>query len=237
MADAERHFIERENRCPTCKDQRIVKDIVSGVIVPCPKCGPEQARLRAEKMRTKFPPAQQVYTFAALDKRENLSLGESELYATACREAMAMATGNPSRPWLMLPGPNGAGKTHLVVCIANWRIDHPESGLPYALFVNVPDMIGELKDAITDHYELAVKSFMECPLLILDDLGAERETPWAVEQLYRIINHRYAGRMPMVITTNVRGDALDSRIASRLNDVGTELVTVCPMNLPSMREA
>ena len=55
-------------------------------------------------------------------------------------------------------------------------------------------------------------------LLILDDLGTEAATPWAVEKLYQIFNHRYNYRMPTVVTTNRRPERLEERIYSRLMD-------------------
>ena len=40
------------------------------------------------------------------------------------------------------------------------------------------------------------------PLLVLDDLGSQSNTPWAQEKLYQIFNHRYNAKLPTVITTN-----------------------------------
>ena len=57
------------------------------------------------------------------------------------------------------------------------------------------------------------------PVLILDDLGAQQTTPWAQEKLYQILNYRYEGRMPTVVTTNTEMSRLDPRLASRLGDL------------------
>ena len=58
------------------------------------------------------------------------------------------------------------------------------------------------------------------PLLILDDIGAEKASEWTQEQLYRIVNFRYEHMLPTVITTNCDGAqlemALGRRIVSRL---------------------
>ncbi len=66
------------------------------------------------------------------------------------------------------------------------------------------------------------------PLLILDDLGAHNSTPWAQEKLFQILNHRYNGRLPTVITANQRLEELDPRIASRLADLGFSQVFEIP---------
>jgi DNA replication protein DnaC len=45
-------------------------------------------------------------------------------------------------------------------------------------------------------------------LLILDDLGAERGTEYALEQVFAVIDARYRSRKPLVVTTNLTLDAL-----------------------------
>ena len=51
---------------------------------------------------------------------------------------------------------------------------------------------------------------------MLDDLGAESQTPWAQEKLFQLINHRYNEQLPTVITSNVDLDRMDGRIRLRL---------------------
>ena len=66
------------------------------------------------------------------------------------------------------------------------------------------------------------------PLLILDDLGAESAAPWVREKLYQLVNHRYSYRLTTVVTSNLKPEAIEPRIYSRLCDpaVGT-LLTLC----------
>ena len=45
-------------------------------------------------------------------------------------------------------------------------------------------------------------------LLILDDLGAERGTEYALEQVFVVIDARYRSRKPLIVTTNLTLDAL-----------------------------
>ena len=92
----------------------------------------------------------------------------------------------------------GTGKSHLAVAIlykANRR----------GLFVNVPMLLKRLRDYYRGEglkeYALTGELF-EIPVLVLDDLGAERMTGWVEETLYLIINERYMQRRPTIITTN-----------------------------------
>ena len=41
-------------------------------------------------------------------------------------------------------------------------------------------------------------------LLVIDDLGVERNTEYAMEQMFTVIDGRYRSRKPMIITTNLK---------------------------------
>ena len=43
-------------------------------------------------------------------------------------------------------------------------------------------------------------------LLVLDELGAQKPTPWVTDILYLVINSRYTRRLPTLFTTNYRLD-------------------------------
>lgn len=135
--------------------------------------------------------------------------------------------------WLMLRGGYGCGKTHLAAAIANCRIDR---GQP-ALFVVVPDLLDHLRSAYsptsTMSYNERFEEIRTYPMLILDDLGTQSNTPWADEKLFQIFNYRYNARLPTVITTNCELEEIEIRIRSRLNS--TDLVHMVPILAPDYR--
>ena len=53
-----------------------------------------------------------------------------------------------------------------------------------------------------------IASLDEYDLLIIDDLGVERSTNYAMEQMFFVIDSRYHSRRPMIITTNDIGNDL-----------------------------
>ena len=120
--------------------------------------------------------------------------------------------------WLTLLGPYGAGKTHLAAAIAHEALERGA----IVLFAVVPDLLDHLRATFgpqsTVAYDERFELVRSVPLLILDDLGAESATPWAREKLYQLINHRYAHRLATVVTTNLKPEAIEPRIYSRLCD-------------------
>lgn len=136
--------------------------------------------------------------------------------AKACQRAKEYA--RDPQGWLMLWGRYGCGKTHLAAAIANYAVDQNTK----VLFTVVPDLLQHLRSTFAPQSEVQYDELFEAvkmtPLLILDDLGTEYDTPWTGEKLYQLLNHRYNYELPTVITSNRRLRDLDSRIASRIND-------------------
>ena len=98
---------------------------------------------------------------------------------------------------LLLFGGVGTGKTYTAACIANELL---AQGIPVVMTSLV-----KLIDGGTD--ELCSR-MAAIDLLILDDLGAERSTDYALEQIYNIVDSRYRSRKPLIVTTNLTLDEI-----------------------------
>ncbi len=89
-------------------------------------------------------------------------------------------------------------------------------------FAVAPDLLHHLRATFAPNtnvtYDERFEQIRSVYLLVIDDLGAEQSTPWAVEKLYQIFNYRYNNRLPTVVTSNCDLDSLDPRIRSRLCD-------------------
>ncbi len=151
------------------------------------------------------------------------------------RHAYQVALDYARKPegWLILIGGYGSGKTHLVAAIAN----HVLSEGMVSLFVTVPDLLDHLRAAFaprsTQGYSERFEQIRNAPLLILDDLGTENATPWALEKLFQLLNYRYMSRLPTVITTNQDLERIEPRLRSRLAD--PELVEMVTILAPDYR--
>lgn len=101
---------------------------------------------------------------------------------------------------LLLYGNVGTGKSYLSACIANSIMERLHSVCATST-VKIMDLARDFnaKEALAN---LEAK-MMKADLLILDDLGAESESTYAKEIVYRVIDDRYRTQKPMVITTNL----------------------------------
>ena len=123
---------------------------------------------------------------------------------------------------LLLYGGVGTGKSYAAGCVANALIDRCVS----VLFVGLPDLISRMQGNFGADRDNIIKQITRPELLILDDLGAERNTSYGKERLYDVINHRWLTGKPMIVTTNLTlsylrkpGDIEEQRIFDRILEV------------------
>jgi len=137
--------------------------------------------------------------------------------------------------WLLLRGGYGCGKTHLAAAVANYQLAQGKM----AIFITVPDLLDFLRATFAPDspvtFDQRLQQIKEAPMLILDDFGTESGTPWAQEKLFQILNYRYNGRLPTIITTNYELEEIELRVRSRLVDPG--LVQIITILAPDFRRA
>lgn len=123
--------------------------------------------------------------------------------------------------WLLICGRTGVGKTHLAVAAAATREQRGDE----VFFATVADLLDYLRAAFAPDSPISHSDLFDrirtADVLVLDDMGSERSTPFAEDKLFQIINYRYEERLPTIITTSdpIETIAVDRpRIASRLQD-------------------
>lgn len=115
-------------------------------------------------------------------------------------------------------GTNGTGKTHLAVAIA---LDLMKRGTP-AICMTSNKMLQEIKRTYDSNrniseYEL-LETYKGVDLLVIDDIGQENCTDWAIAQLYDIVNDRYERCLPTIVTTNLNETELIDAWSQKAND-------------------
>ena len=84
----------------------------------------------------------------------------------------------------------GTGKTHLAVAIAKECFKKSVS----VKFINSSKMINQIRQ------DFKTQRYINCQLLIIDDITKINVTDWSAEQIYYILNERYSNMMPTIIT-------------------------------------
>lgn len=130
---------------------------------------------------------------------------------------------------LWLTGDTGTGKTTLAMLVSKQAL---AAGHSVAIY-SVPRLLAEIRatfDAGSDSsYEQLFRKLTHVDLLHLDDLGAEQQTEWVLEQLYSIVNERYEDGRAITITTNLIGPELGQQIGER---TVSRLIEICGDPLP-----
>ena len=150
---------------------------------------------------------------------------------------------------LYLAGPVGTGKTH-----AAWMAFAPGAWPPasmprdsdvsetYGTSFSATVVFSRMTDLLDDFRpgEASVSRVRDCQgadLLVIDDLGAEKPSEWTQERLYSVVDHRYANRLPLIVTGNLPpaklAEQTGDRVASRL----AQMCRVVPMTGPDRRYA
>lgn len=116
---------------------------------------------------------------------------------------------------LFLCGPAGTGKTHLAVAAM-----HALPRRRGERFITVPELLVGLRNSFRDGERVSeidiIDRYASAPLLILDDLGAEKSTEFAIQSLYIIIDRRYAGMLRTIITSNLTLDEIAEKVGDRI---------------------
>lgn len=155
--------------------------------------------------------------YRALDTYTFERFAESPDNAAALKSAREFSPRNN----LLLIGQVGTGKTHLAVAAA--RQFQPKPGVG---FLRQQWLSREVRaaDNAAEEGEI-IRRWAKTPVLILDDLGAAKDTEFMVGLLYEIVDWRYMNKPGgLIVTTNRTLDQLadklgDDRVPSRLSQM------------------
>lgn len=115
---------------------------------------------------------------------------------------------------LLLFGTTGIGKTFLTHCIAREIMQSIHS----VLYLTASELFDALlANALnrTDENQSLYEQILSCDLLIIDDLGTERNTDFVVSQLFVCLNDRILNNKSTIISTNLTLAEIKSNYTER----------------------
>ena len=195
------------SKCRTPRQKRI--DVTGRTIEPrclCKCQQVEQEKREHERKHREFldivernrsmglpDPAQRKHTFENDLGYNPKQIAMAKQYVQHWEEFLASPTG------LLLWGDVGTGKSFIAGCIANALLD---KGVP-VIMTNFARLLNKLTDMYSGDRNAYIDSFKRYPLMIIDDLGVERNSEFAREQVFSVIDSRYRSQLPMIVTTNL----------------------------------
>lgn len=136
---------------------------------------------------------------------------------------------------LWLRGPVGTGKTTLAMIVSAAAL---EAGRTVAIY-SLPRLLAEIRTTFEEGSDRSYTELLDrlgaVDLLHLDDVGAEKTSPWVLEQLYAIVNTRYEEQRAMLITTNLEEEELAEQIGLRTTSRLEEMCELLPVGGADLR--
>ncbi|MDO4649965.1 MAG: ATP-binding protein [Eubacteriales bacterium] len=124
-------------------------------------------------------------------------------------------------------GKCGTGKSWTAACIANELLNQHVSVIMTSFVKILQEIQGSMDEA---QY---IGMLNSCSLLIIDDLGAERNTDYALEKVYNVIDSRVRAGKPMILTTNLTFDEMMQNPDIRYRRIYDRIFEHCiPVEIP-----
>lgn len=226
-----------ESECPICQGAKLVSQRIRYGVFEYPACLCTTAGVIESKRRYANMPRDERWL-----SQFKFVTPEAEAAWQACND-LALDFGAWPTPMLTLAGGVGTGKSHLLQGIGRIAV---ESGIT-TKYIYVPDWLEELRATFDSQgsfsFDETYAPLREATLLLLDDLGAERQTQFTRETLGRVVDYRYREGLQTVIATNVvpfEQDApalLGDRLADRIFDENSGKVSIVYTGSVSYRTA
>ena len=162
-------------------------------------------------------PAFKTHTFANDNGQHPELMKKARKYADDFQKHLKNGSG------LLLCGNKGTGKTYAAEAIANRVIDQNY----LAIFTTFGKIAEKALEVGYEGRREFFESLMNCPLLIIDDVGTERETDYMMETIQRVIDDRDRSFKPLIVTTNFTADEINHPSSGVWQRVWSRIMRTC----------
>lgn len=128
---------------------------------------------------------------------------------------------------ILFYGGVGTGKTFFAAAIAN----ELTKKLVSAGVTNFPWLLNSLQGRFQGDRQEYIDRMRRYSLLVIDDLGAERNTEFSAEMVYNVIDTRYRSGKPLIITTNLTLSDLEKPEDLTYRRIYDRVLEMCPIRL------
>ena len=111
---------------------------------------------------------------------------------------------------LIITGKSGVGKTHLATAILN-KLTEKDMLVLMGRLILLLDVIKDTFKDFSSKEKDIIELYSKVDMLIIDDLGTEIVSSWALEKLYTIIENRNENKLPIIVTTRFNKASLLDR--------------------------
>ena len=225
-------------KCHTPKQTRLSFNPLTGdkvetvvrAVCQCQREADEEAERRAVRERFQMDMARRRedglscpdglrYTFAQDDRQQPKVSDACQRYVECWDEMKANNIG------VLFYGSVGTGKSFLASCIGNGLL---ERRVPVAA-TNFPRLLNLLQGTYEKQALLDRLSIYK--LLIVDDLGVERDSAYAEEQIFNIIDARSNSELPVIVTTNLTLEEMEHPTTMQYARIYDRVLAMCPIRL------
>ena len=126
---------------------------------------------------------------------------------------------------ILFYGSVGTGKSFYAAAIVNALLDLQ---IP-ATVTNFPRLLNILQG--TRERQACIDHLGSYRLLVLDDLGVERDSTYAAEQIFNVIDSRSRSGLPLIVTTNMALEELEQPTTMQFARIYDRLLELCPIRI------
>lgn len=202
-------------QCKKNKEMKINFPMLDGSHRSVEKIVPVVCECRAEELKKRKKEFEYKSQMMNIEKMRSASLIESKfksarlsefqqtennekLYKAAKKYVENFSEMYRENQGILFWGTVGTGKSYTAACIANELLEQMNP----VIMTSFVKILQNMQNFGKDEEEYLAK--LNSPkLLIIDDLGTERNTDYALEKVYNVIDSRYRAKKPLILTTNL----------------------------------